>query len=173
MVCGAGTGGTSATIGRYIRYKRLGTRLCVVDPERSVFHRHWADRSVTTVEGPSSCIEGIGRPRVEPSFNPDLVDRMIAVPDEASLAAMRVLGERLGRRCGGSTGTNLWGCAVLIGEMRGARARPARSSRSCAIPGERYLESFFDDGWIRERGLELGPCRERVEAFFERGEPLG
>ena len=26
--------------------------LCVVDPERSVFHRHWADRSVTTVDGP-------------------------------------------------------------------------------------------------------------------------
>ena len=43
------------------------------------------------VEGPSSCIEGIGRPRVEASFNPDLVDRMIAVPDAASLAAMRVL----------------------------------------------------------------------------------
>ena len=40
-------------------------------------------------------------------------------------------------------------------------------------PGERYLESFFDDGWIKERGLEIGPCRERVEAFFERGEPLG
>ena len=44
VVCGAGTGGTSATIGRYIRYRRLATRLCVVDPERSVFHRHWADR---------------------------------------------------------------------------------------------------------------------------------
>ena len=40
VVCGAGTGGTSATIGRYIRYRRLATRLCVVDPERSVFHRH-------------------------------------------------------------------------------------------------------------------------------------
>ena len=34
-------------------------------------------------------------------------------------------------------------------------------------PGERYLESFFDDGWIRERGLELEPWRERIEAFFQ------
>ena len=32
VVCGAGTGGTSATIGRYIRYRQLATRLCVVDP---------------------------------------------------------------------------------------------------------------------------------------------
>jgi cysteine synthase len=171
VVCGAGTGGTSATIGRYVRYRRLPTRLCVVDPDRSVYHRHWADRRVTAVEGPGSCIEGIGRPRVEPSFNPDLVDRMAAVPDEASLAAMRVLSGRLGRRCGGSTGTNLWGCAVLIGEMHAREETGSVVSLLCD-PGERYLESFFDDGWIRERGMELAPCRERVEAFFERGVAL-
>ena len=33
----AGTGGTSATIGRYIRYKGLSSQLVVVDPEFSVF----------------------------------------------------------------------------------------------------------------------------------------
>ncbi|EQB14971.1 hypothetical protein RLDS_12430 [Sphingobium lactosutens DS20] len=33
IVCGAGNGGTSATIGRYIRYCRHGTRVCVADPE--------------------------------------------------------------------------------------------------------------------------------------------
>ena len=37
VVVGAGTGGTSATIGRYIRYRGLATRLCVVDPENSAF----------------------------------------------------------------------------------------------------------------------------------------
>ena len=40
IVVGAGTGGTSATIGRFIRYQRCvmaTTRLAVVDPERSVF----------------------------------------------------------------------------------------------------------------------------------------
>ncbi|MGD9512346.1 MAG: PLP-dependent cysteine synthase family protein, partial [Geminicoccaceae bacterium] len=171
VVCGAGTGGTSATIGRYLRYRRLPTRLCVVDPERSVFHRHFADRSVTTVDGPASCIEGIGRPRVEPSFVPELVDRMIAVADEASLAAMRVLGERLGRRCGGSTGTNLWGCAVLISEMVAHGETGSIVSLLCD-PGERYLESFFDDGWIRERGLALEPCRAEIEAFFAQGRPV-
>jgi cysteine synthase A len=33
VVVGAGTGGTSATIGRYVRYRGLATRLCVVDPD--------------------------------------------------------------------------------------------------------------------------------------------
>ena len=37
VVVGAGTGGTSATIGRYLRYQRFATRLCVVDPEGSAF----------------------------------------------------------------------------------------------------------------------------------------
>jgi cysteine synthase len=35
IICGAGTGGTSATIGRYIRYRCHETRLAVVDPENS------------------------------------------------------------------------------------------------------------------------------------------
>ena len=37
VVVGAGTGGTSATIGRYLRYQRHATQLCVADPEGSVF----------------------------------------------------------------------------------------------------------------------------------------
>jgi cysteine synthase A len=60
IVIGAGKGGTSATFGRYIRYRCLPTRLCLADPEASVFHRHLADRSVRTVAGPPSLIEGIG-----------------------------------------------------------------------------------------------------------------
>ncbi len=44
IVVGAGTGGTSATIGRYIRYRRYATRLCVVDPENSAFFPSYAQR---------------------------------------------------------------------------------------------------------------------------------
>ena len=42
IVVGAGTGGTSATIGRYIRYQGWNTGLCVVDPENSVFYDYSA-----------------------------------------------------------------------------------------------------------------------------------
>lgn len=37
IVMGAGTGGTSATMGRYLRYRRYPTRLCVADVEHSAF----------------------------------------------------------------------------------------------------------------------------------------
>ena len=43
IVVGAGTGGTSATIGRYLRYHCHDTRLAVVDPENSAFYPGWRD----------------------------------------------------------------------------------------------------------------------------------
>ena len=123
IVVGAGTGGTSATIGRYIRYRRYPTRLCVVDPENSAFFPSYAQGRRDVVTGASSRIEGIGRPRVEPSFLPDVVDRMIVVPDAASVAAARHVSAVLGRRVGPSTGTNLWGAFGLLAEMVRRRAQ--------------------------------------------------
>jgi cysteine synthase len=40
IVVGAGTGGTATTIGRYLRYQGVDTKLCVVDPEHSVFYEY-------------------------------------------------------------------------------------------------------------------------------------
>ena len=69
IVVGVGTGGTSATIGRYARFGRYPTRMCVVDPEDSIFYSAWTgDPSAFT--GRPSRIEGIGRQRLEPSFLP-------------------------------------------------------------------------------------------------------
>src|SRR5438477_377311 len=44
IVCGAGTGGTSATLGRYVRYRCFDTRICVVDPVNSVFADYYRTR---------------------------------------------------------------------------------------------------------------------------------
>ena len=168
VVCGAGTGGTSATIGRFARFNRHATRICVADPEASVFHRHWADRSVQTVDGPTSRVEGIGRARVEPSFIPGVVDRMIAVPDVASIAAARVLSRRLGRRCGGSSGTNLWACALLATEMAEAGERGSIVSILCDH-GDRYASTYFSDDWLAENDFDVVPWEARLETFFADG----
>lgn len=167
VVCGAGTGGTSATIGRYLRYRKLSTSLCVADPESSVFHRHYAERSVKRVERCDSVIEGIGRTMVEPSFVPELVDRMIVAPDAASVAAARLVSDILGRPCGGSTGTNVWACLTLIEEMRAAGRDGAIVTLLCDS-GERYRSTLFDDAWIAGRGLDLAPAQARLAAVFGR-----
>ena len=166
IVCGAGTGGTSATLGRYVRYFRYATEICVSDPEGSVFHRHYADRSVTAVERCDSWIEGIGRQHVEPSFIPEVVDRMITVSDADSIAAARVISERLGRRCGGSTGTNIWACARLIREMAAKGETGSVISILCD-QGERYASTYFNDAWIAQRKIDLASGVAAMREFFE------
>jgi cysteine synthase A len=168
VVVGAGTGGTSATIGRYLRYRRLPTRLAVVDPEGSAFFPGWRDGDPAAL-GRGSRIEGIGRPRVEPSFVPGIVDRMVCVPDAASLAAMRHLERVTGRRAGGSTGTNLWGAFGLVAEML-ASGRTGSVVTLLCDGGERYACTYYDDAWVAGRGLDLAPHTATLEHFTQTGE---
>jgi len=168
IVVGAGTGGTSATIGRYVRYRRLPTRLAVVDPEGSSFFPGWRDRDATVATGRASRIEGIGRPRVEPSFVPTIVDRMIGVPDAASLAAMRHFERTTGRRAGGSTGTNLWGAFSLVAEMLAAGRQGSVVTLLCD-GGERYAHTYYSDDWVAAQGLDLAAHTATLEAFARGG----
>lgn len=45
IVATAGTGGTSATIARYVHYMQFDTRICVPDPENSCFFDGWTQHN--------------------------------------------------------------------------------------------------------------------------------
>lgn len=168
VVVGAGTGGTSATIGRFIHYRKLRTRLAVVDPEHSVFFDSWCDGDASLTGTRGSRIEGIGRPRVEPSFISAVIDRMIKVPDAASVATIRHVEDVLGRRVGGSTGTNLWGAFQLVAEMRASRLRGSVVTLLCD-GGERYANTYYDDDWVHRQGMDLEPHLATLTRFRETG----
>src|SRR5690625_1796016 len=187
MVIGAGTGGTSATIGRHIRFSRRDTRVCVVDPQNSSFFPNWMANEgrpksrwpqdpSTWAKGKPSRIEGIGRPTVEPSFMPAVVDRMISVPDAASIAAMRLLLSRLGHRAGPSTGTNLWGALRIVAEMLADGEQGSVVMLMCDR-GERYMHNYYDDAWVKQTlGQDLGPYTKTLGDFLTSGkwkEPAG
>lgn len=168
IVVGAGTGGTSATLGRYLRYRRHPTWLCVVDPENSVFLPAFESGDGTLTSEAGSRIEGIGRPRVEPSFVSQVIDRMIGVPDEASIATARCVSDRLGRRVGGSTGTNMWGAFALVAEMVRDRRAGSVVTLLCD-PGDRYGTTYFDDDWLTGAGFDLAPATAILDEFFATG----
>jgi cysteine synthase A len=163
IVVGAGTGGTSATIGRYIRYRPNlnATRLCVVDPEGSAFFPYFAAGDRNICGGCGGIIEGIGRARVEPSFMRNVVDQMIAVPDAASIAAARWLEDRLGRRFGPSTGTNIAGALALAAEMQAAGQHGSIATLACDA-GDRYADTIYDDSWVASRKIELSVWQQRL-----------
>ena len=164
IVVGAGTGGTSATIGRYCRYRGVETRLAVVDPEGSVFAEAWRTGDRTLI-GRGSRIEGIGRPRVEPSFIPGVIDEVLSVPDAASIAGMRLIDERLGRRVGPSTGTNLAGALELVDRMRREGDRGSIVMLICD-GGDRYGSTHWDEKWAREQGWSVEPELTRLRALL-------
>ena len=172
IVVSAGTGGTSSTIGRFIRYDGYmaqGCRLCVADPENSVFYDAFVTgRRDITLNG-TSRIEGIGRPRVEPSFNPAVIERMIRVPDAASMAALHYLEKHMGRRCGGSTGTNLIATLALASDMHKAGETGSLVTLLCDS-GERYADTYFNSAWIESQGLSLAHWEAALERFDETGE---
>ena len=168
VVMSAGTGGTCATIGRYVRYTQRDTRLCVPDPENSVFYDYYRDRDASITLDRPSRVEGIGRPRAEPSFLPTLVDRMIKVPDAATFATLRFLEGLLNRRCGASTGTNVYATLQIVTELR-REGREASVVTLICDGGERYLDTCYDDGWLDAHRIDTAPYRERLDAFLDTG----
>lgn len=177
IVCSAGTGGTSATIGRYARYRGFETRVLCADPEHSAFFDHY----VRSLEGrttptdaapaPPSRIEGIGRPHAEPSFIPGCVEAMVKVPDALSLAAMRYVNRRLGRRVGGSTGTNVIGVLQVAEAMREAGQTGSIVTILCD-GGERYAHSYYNPDWLLAEGFNMDAADAIVCATAEAGAVL-
>lgn len=170
IVCGAGTGGTSATIGRYLRYRRLATRLCVAEPAGCAFARGWATGNRDARAERPGLIEGIGRPCVEPSFLFEVVDGVIEVDDAASIAGTLFLEETLGRRYGGSSGTNLVACLQLASAMQRGNQAGSIVSLLCDR-GERYGETLFDEAWRKTHGLEIEPWLAVLRHSAASGDP--
>jgi cysteine synthase A len=140
----------------------------VVDPENSAFYPAYAESRHDVVVAASSRIEGIGRPRVEPSFLPDVVDWMVSVPDAASIAAARHASAVLGRRVVASTGTNLWGAFGLLAEMV-ADGRSGSVITLLADSGDRYADTYFCDEWIKAQELDTSAPAAALTDFERSG----
>ncbi|MFI7011895.1 PLP-dependent cysteine synthase family protein [Streptomyces sp. NPDC050145] len=168
IVATAGTGGTSATLARYVHYMQHDTRICVADPENSCFFEGWTTDNADARSDCGSRIEGIGRPRMEPSFVPGAIDRMMKVPDAASVAAVRALEHAIGRKAGGSTGTGLWSALKIVAEMV-AEGRKGSVVTLLCDPGDRYLDKYYSDTWLAEQGLDIGPYAEAIDLLLETG----
>ncbi|EGQ8649091.1 pyridoxal-phosphate dependent enzyme [Vibrio cholerae] len=168
IVMSPGTGGTSATIGRFIRYQQYNTKLCVVDPENSVFYDYYRTRNAELTRDCGSKIEGIGRPRVEPSFIPDVVDEMRAIPDAASVATIYWLEKILGRKAGASTGTNLYGALQLACDMKRRGEQGSIVTLLCDS-GERYLDTYYNPEWVKNNIGDLSKYLHKLETFSATG----
>jgi cysteine synthase len=93
---------------------------------------------------------------------------MLHVPDAATIATLRWLEKILGRKCGGSTGTNVYGALTLIAQMLKNQQQGCVVSMICDS-GERYLNSYNNDEWVRQQTLDLAPYTRQLDNFMQTG----
>ncbi len=151
FVAGAGTGGTITGVGRYLKQQRPSVEMVVADPEGSVF---------SGGSGRPYLVEGVGEDFWPPTYDPEVVDRVIAVSDQASFDMARLVSHREGLLIGGSGGTAV--CAA------------AEVARHCGpddvvvvlLPdsGRGYLSKVFNDDWMASHGFLIceHPCVKDV-----------
>ena len=168
IVCGAGTGGTSATIGRYLRYVGSRARLCVAEPTGGAFAQGWRHRDRGALATQATCIEGIGRTHVEPCFEFELAESVLEVTDTASIAGAWLLERLTDRRYGGSSGTNLNAALHLAGDMK-ARNETGSIVFLLCDRGERYADTLFDPAWLRAKGIALPEALRGLQRATQSG----
>ncbi|MEU4768688.1 pyridoxal-phosphate dependent enzyme [Actinosynnema sp. NPDC023794] len=168
VVTGVGTGATSRAIGRHLRRHGHPTRLAVVDPENSAYFPGWTTDCADYATGLPSRIEGIGRPRVEPPFDGEVVDLVIPVRDAVSVAATRHLRAVTGLVAGPSAGACLFGAFHLVAGMR-ARGESGAVVMVLGDSGLPYADTYYDDGWVAARGWDLTGPTAALTRFTEDG----
>ena len=132
FVAGVGTGGTITGAGEAIRAVNGKAQLIAVEPQSS---------AVLSGRPPGPHrIQGIGAGFVPAVLKRELIDEVIAVPDEAAIETARLAASREGVLAGLSCGAALWAAMQVA-----ARPESAGKRIVCVLPdsGERYISAPF------------------------------
>jgi cystathionine beta-synthase len=157
LVGAVGTGGTLCGTTKELR--RLGSQVTTigVEPIGSIIFggppgNYWQT--------------GAGAPAgfpVGPNVDHALIDEGLTVGDVDAFTAARVVAKRTGLLIGGTSGA-----AVHIGLRRLALVEPNSTMVVLVCDaGEKYLDSVFNDEWLRERKLLDEAAHERLHRLFD------
>lgn len=144
LFVGAGTTGTLMGCARYFRERGRPVTIVAVDAVGSVTFGGVPERRM---------VPGLGTSSKPALVDESLVDDVVHVAEPDTIRTVHALSAR-GFLFGGSTGT------VVSGACRWLDAKyPGEDPVAVAIApdlGERYLDSIYDEGWLREHfGEEL------------------
>jgi cystathionine beta-synthase len=140
FVAGVGTGGTITGTGRYLKSQNPSVQIVGADPEGSVY---------SGGSGRPYLVEGIGEDFWPKTYDPSIVDRIIAVSDHDSFLTARRVTREEGILVGGSAGTAVH-AALTIG-----RELAPEHIIVVLIPdsGRGYISKLYNDDWLADYGF--------------------
>ncbi|MFN9629257.1 MAG: PLP-dependent cysteine synthase family protein [Cyanobacteriota bacterium] len=180
FVVGAGSGGTATSIGRYIRKwspsagEATTPKLMVMDPERSVILDWYLSGDTALRIEAASRIEGVGTSGPINfgqtfSLQREVVDRLLKVPDDLTLAGMHLLNNLVGFRVGPSSGLNLIGALRLACERKAAGLGGSIATLICDR-GDRYADTYYSPAWVAAKGLNWQALAQPLARAWETGQ---
>jgi cystathionine beta-synthase len=140
FVAGVGTGGTITGVARYLKAQNPAIQIIGADPEGSVY---------SGGTGRPYLVEGIGEDFWPGTYDPSVIDRVVAVSDRDSFLTARRVTREEGILVGGSAGTAVW-VALHIG-----RELQPSDVVVVLIPdsGRGYLSKLYDEKWLADFGF--------------------
>jgi len=140
FVAGIGTGGTISGTGRYLKAQNQAVQVIGADPEGSVY---------SGGGGRPYLVEGVGEDFWPKTYDPSVVDRVVAVSDRDSFLTARRVTREEGILIGGSAGLAVK-AALVVGAELGPEAVVV-----VLIPdsGRGYLSKIYSDHWMAEYGF--------------------
>jgi len=151
VVASVSTAGQITGIGTGLRRLGADTRIVGVDVKGSVvFGGQKGKTSVT----------GMGLAWKPDNLDEGVVDDAYLVETAPCFTAARIVGKRFGVLLGGSSGASLF-TAMHVAMTLG----PDKTVLAIAADrGEKYLDEFFSDEWMRERNLPIDDDLDRLLA---------
>ena len=141
FVAGVGTGGTISGVGRFLREQRPDVVIVGADTDGSVFSGGPIHPYLT---------EGIGEDFWPETYDADVADLIVRVPDRDAFLTARATMASEGLLVGESGGTALWAALQVARDVDDPNALFV-----VLLPdsGRNYLAKLYNDEWLREAGL--------------------
>jgi cysteine synthase A len=158
LFVGAGTTGTLMGCVQYFQQHRPATKIIAVDSVGSVTFGQPAGKRF---------IPGLGSSQRPPIFEDTGIHQRIMIPEADTVSACRRLARTNGILVGGSTGT-------VIAAVESIAERIPRDAIVIAISpdlGDRYLDTVYDDEWVRHRFPSALPTEGNGNTPDDRGSP--